>query len=304
MRGSVKWQVNQVYERSGTNRIGHSRHQAKESARNIGAKTSAEVARETGVYSYSTADQYRSVWRGCLQYAKDKYSQNDVEKLNSTHVQAYLESKIDAGVRRATYNSYVSALRKFEDALNRLGNGHEYDFGPGIEAASELRSELRQFEGSRAYDNPMALIEAIADPQYKLAAKLQYEGGCRRDEIATVRKANLNGDGQFEVRGKGGKSRIITVSGDAYEHFSELVMKSGQLPMHKSNLYNGYLEALKKAAEETGQKYTGSHGLRWNYARNRMKQFQREGGSYEGGLLSVSREMGHERGEITEHYLR
>ncbi len=54
MRGSVNYQVNQVYERSGANCIGQSRHQAKESARADGARTSAEVARETGVYSYST----------------------------------------------------------------------------------------------------------------------------------------------------------------------------------------------------------------------------------------------------------
>ena len=150
----------------------------------------------------------------------------------------------------------------------------------------------------------MLFRSAVPDDQYQLAARLQYEGGCRRDELATVRKANLCGDGQFDVRGKGGKIRRITVSQKTYEQFTQVLQHQGQIPMHKQSYYNGYLDSLKKASAETGQKYTGSHGLRWNYAQDRMRSFQKEGGSYEGGLIFVSREMGHERGEITEHYLR
>ena len=57
-------------------------------------------------------------------------------------------------------------------------------------------------------------------------------------------------------------------------------------------------------AKKSDQKYNGSHGLRWNFAQNRMDYHMTHGGlTYEAGLVAVSDEMGHVRGDITEHYL-
>jgi hypothetical protein len=44
--------------------------------------------------------------------------------------------------------------------------------------------------------------------------------------------------------------------------------------------------------------------LRWNFAKNRMKDAQKDGKYYEQGLSAVSQEMGHVRADITEHYLK
>lgn len=61
---------------------------------------------------------------------------------------------------------------------------------------------------------------------------------------------------------------------------------------------------LKQAAAKTGQEYKGSHGLRWSWAQERHAELQERGMTYEQSLSEVSQEMGHERGDITEHYLR
>ena len=46
MRGSSKWQVQEVYKLSGIDRIGQPRHAAKEAAWAAGARTSTEVAQK------------------------------------------------------------------------------------------------------------------------------------------------------------------------------------------------------------------------------------------------------------------
>ena len=65
-----------------------------------------------------------------------------------------------------------------------------------------------------------------------------------------------------------------------------------------------YRKDLQRAANLRGQKYHGSHGLRWNFARERFHNLMENGYTYEQALAQVSRELGHERADITKHYLR
>ena len=107
--------------------------------------------------------------------------------------------------------------------------------------------------------------------------------------------------GWIEVEGKGGKEREISVSVETY-HAVERVLQENGSNMHFDK--NEYREILKDAAEASGQDYTGSHGLRWNFAEERMEELQEHTSmTYEERLQEVSWEMGHERADITEHYL-
>ena len=67
---------------------------------------------------------------------------------------------------------------------------------------------------------------------------------------------------------------------------------------------DGYREALKSAANATGQDYTGSHGLRHNFAQNHYAKILGEGRSQNAALKETSRALGHHRSEITKVYLR
>jgi hypothetical protein len=49
---------------------------------------------------------------------------------------------------------------------------------------------------------------------------------------------------------------------------------------------------------------TGIHGLRHNYAQQRMEELQSRGFYYSDALAIISQEMGHFRPDITEVYLR
>jgi integrase len=314
MRGSLNYQVHQVF--GVLNCIGQSKHEAKAEARLEGAKTWAEVGAKIGVYSYATADAYRDTWRHVLEHAKAEYGVKDIERLSGQHVASYLESKIDQGVARATFDQYAAACAKLEQALNRFAEqketGNTYRFELKDVRALGAK-ELGDRSGvSRAYAAPDRLVASVRNDRHALAASLQREGGARVKEISLVGKDQLKGvwndkftgqaRGWIEVQGKGGKERLIGVSPQTYERLAVEIARAenGRFEINGDR----YREDLKQASAASGQDYEGSHGLRWSWAQERHAELQERGLNYEQSLTQVSQEMGHERGDITEHYLR
>ncbi|WP_306547277.1 hypothetical protein [Desulfobulbus sp.] len=102
------------------------------------------------------------------------------------------------------------------------------------------------------------------------------------------------------VQGKGGKVREVGVKPDTYARLEKVVANGQRFELSG----DAYRRELKDAAMATGQEYQGSHGLRWSWAQERHQELQRSGKTYEQTIGQVSREMGHERADITEHYLR
>ncbi|CCH47866.1 site-specific integrase [Pseudodesulfovibrio piezophilus] len=302
--GSPKRQVKLVYEVSGIKRIGSSKHAAKEVARKDGARTWRDLGKKLGIHSYSTADAYRECWRRCFIHARDKYGLRQLTRIEARHVQSYLEECIERGVARATYNQYAAALSKLEVALNgfadKTGMKRRFELQSGIEATREDAKELKRFESTRAYHQPEALIQFVSNADHQLAAQMQYEAGSRVNEISLIRKGQLRPGGQFEAKGKGGKVLRPQLSPATFQKLKEHIQKYGKFKINKDH----YRAGLKEASALTSQKYNGSHGLRWNYAQRRMKELRQGGVSYYESLGRVSKEMGHERPDITEHYLK
>jgi len=307
VRGSIKWQVSEIFNRSGINQIGQSKHSAKEIARQNGAQTWHQVGQHLGVHSYATADAYRDVWRQVAAYTREVFATKDLEKLTSEHIASFLQSKIESGVSRATYQQYSAACQKLESSLNKFaenkGTDRTYDFQPAFAALGQSSAKLQKFEGARSYDRPTELISKLVSASHQIAAKIQNEGGARLRETALIRTDQLIGNNTIhldKVSTKGGKERDIRISPETYLHLQNHISQHGTFKIN----YNQYRHDLRQAAEETSQKYQGSHGLRWCYAQNRMAELQKNGRTYEQGLSRVSSEMGHVRGDITEHYLQ
>jgi integrase len=326
MRGNINWQVQEIFYKSGINQIGTSKHTAKEFAKKQFSQDGDRISpswhsigKKIGIYSYKTADNYRDVWRQLGKYVKEVYNIRDFERIAGEHVRSFLDTKIDKGVAHNTFMLHASALEKLETALNGYAklkeSGIRYEFSKEIKTARDFAHlVLARFTGARGYDDPKSLIEAISDPIYHLVAKIQLESGCRVSECTFLSISNLKGyqkdpviDEQkgmiFIEKAKGGKSGNKYMSTETYNELEKRIKGSENERFVVDN--NNYRNSLKKAAQITKQKYTGTHGLRWNFAQNRFYEVQTVGGLfYTQALYQVSDELFHERANITTHYLK
>jgi len=305
MRGGMGAQVTQIFNQSGIFTPNESKHEAKESARAEGARTSAEVAEKTQIYSYQTAESYKDVWHQVADFAKENCSLKDIEKLSSTEIKAYLESRAAEGVAHSTFAKECAAINKLENALSayadKRGTGREYNFRDATRQVKvEQGKTLERSDPHRAYTSPNAVVGELERADHRLAASLQLHGGARISEINLIKPSQLKGDGRLSVKGKGGKVRVLNLPQKIYNEVKNHIEKNGSFKLDK----DAYGKDIRQAALASGQAASGSHGLRWNYAQDRMKEIQQGGKTYEQALSQVSREMGHERSDITEHYLR
>lgn len=257
-----------------------------------------------GVHSYSTADAYRDVWKDLLNFTKENFGIKDIEKLQSEHIKNFLEDKVSKEVAHSTFMQYASALEKLEVALNSYAESHntgkEYSFSESISEVREVaHQELERFDSSRAYSNPQELISNIGVESFRIASELQFYAGLRVSELGELKMAE---NGKFEVLGKGGKIREVEMSKELADKV-ENYLKHNDFKWSDSEL-KAYRQELMKASINSNQEYNSTHGLRWNYAQDKMQTLQEQGLTYEQSLVEVSQSMGHERADITEHYLR
>jgi integrase len=240
----------------------------------------------------------------------------DIEKLSSREIQSYLQSRIEANVAHSTFQREVAAIAKLEQALNLYSDGHNrgniYEFRPAITESRLDAKELQRFDGSRAYDRPADLVAAVSNRDHQIAAAIQHEGGARIHEAAQIRPDQLRGyridpttgeqRGVIQIQGKGGKINDKLVSPLTYQALEQAIKQNGLFKVDKDQ----YRDSLGTAAQATGQQYDirSTHGLRWNFAQERFNTLQEHGKTYDQALAQVSQELGHERAEITLHYLR
>jgi len=321
VRGSIASQCCGLLNQSGILRIGESKHAAQQTARSkllaSGlAADRAAVGKATGLYHGDTGHQYLSSWVSCARYAKEIYNVKDIEKLSPEHVAGWLEYRMECGKARSTVAGDIAALSKLEQALSlwseKRASARAYDFREVLAAAREEARTLPVFEGSRAYSDVPALIAAIKNDQTRLAIRILSESGCRIAEGTHVTAAQLRGTSvdrytgsersDFAFVGKGGRANIAHLSPETYLDLQRHIEHHGSFTVSRQAVR----VALKSAAGQTRQLsgYTGAHGLRWTFAQNRMKELQSHGVSRDETLAVVSSEMGHNRPEITEIYLR
>jgi integrase len=299
MRGSAVNQVHQIF--SAIAKIGESKHDAKNEARELGAKTWHQVGKNIDVYSYKTLDDYQDIAIDAFKYIKENFNVKDITKIESQHINSYLESKIESNIKYSSFQKYAAACEKLEVALSKYTN-KQYDFN--ISDTRELAQKvLERTDPHRAYSDPQKLVNAIQDKTYRVLAEAQLQGGFRIHELNHLKISQFSDSNHSViVQGKGGKIREIELNEKVYSELKTIVEKSDNQKLVFNA--NSYRNELKSAAQATGQDYNGSHGLRWNFAQNLFKELQESGKTYEQSLFIVSHALGHNRADITEHYLR
>lgn len=315
MRGSICWQVTEVFKNQ--NNLGTSKHEAKAEARAEGAKTWEDIGQAIGIHGQSTYQDYINITKDAFSFAREEYGLRDLTRIEPHMIQAFLMDKIenggrnDAGVARATYSTYSSALHKLEASLNKYSIekdlGRQFDFGLkdiGKYAALKLGEKN---VSSRAYNDAKAVAGGIPG-KHNLLGNVLQETGARISEVSNLKADQLRGlypdphsgeiKGWVNVVGKGGKHCDKGMTPSTYARLEKAINEG------KANFNHGnFREQLKISAIKNGEKYSGAHSLRWSWAQSRHAELQKLGLSYESSLSIISKEMSHNRSDITCHYL-
>jgi hypothetical protein len=163
--------------------------------------------------------------------------------------------------------TYSAAVEKLETALNlyaeKTHSERVYNWQSELQTVRQEYKSLERNDGSRAHDNPQALISKIRDDRYNLIARVQHEGGTRLNEVL-IKTQDLRGmrpdqvtggvKGWIEVQGKGGKIREIGVRPETYKAVEQRVKSNGgSWGIGGDSDRQDYREALKEASKASGR---------------------------------------------------
>ncbi len=220
----------------------------------------------------------------------------------------------------------------------------KYDFSKARKRAALKAKTLQKTTSTydnRALTDALQLINAIQGTRHKLMALLQIYCGCRAEGVGAPRRkapdrnwftmANLQ-----DVEGKMLPRQQDPVTGQLVQPFwtkekgGKIALKYAPsvladelvawLKLHPEGLgdtYESYLAAINRAMKQTGQyvKGKGTHALRFTFAQERYLACilpplytddarRSKGMGDEEAKRQVSRELSHNRADITECYLR
>ena len=268
------------------------------------------------VASYKTMESYRSIWNNFFNYLLEHWKIKDFEKIESEHIAAYMDYKIEYYPSKQYLEKISAALGKLEIALKLFSKNiskleKDYNFSIRqtlLNEARDLKLVASNYH-NRAYNNPELLIFHLENSLHKLAAKIQLEGGARIEGVALIKSEQLLGTkldsitnmekGIIFTKEKGGKVGEVLVSIDTYTNLESYILEYNKFKINRQEYYND----LKQAAIASNENPEASHGLRWNFAKRRMFEYGKAGYSYDDCLQQVSFEMKHNRASITKHYL-
>lgn len=299
MRGSINNQVNQLwYQVDG---IGESKATSRSSSSykgHNGHKISEKV------HSFKSKDEFIRIAKELANYAKENFKIKDMQAITRELVSSYINDKIEDGLYRRTISSYVSVLAKIQVGLSKMPQKQEAH--KSLYSQKDLKDlrktvdklAIKSVHTNRAYVNPHSFKSDISIKS-SIGYQLQLEHGLRVNEATLIRSSQLLKDNILRVQGKGGYQRDVQLSPNLFNQIKQEIKVNGSY----SQSYNSYLKDLKNSVAKAEEKWTGTHGLRYNYAQSQMAKYQ-EKMSYKEALAKVSFELGHHREEITKHYLK
>jgi integrase len=307
MSSNVSSQIQDIIRRSGMVDIDTDYKRAEHVAelRGEGMTDWHAQASCTSITEHKTLEAYKQDWRELGKYQRDNGYGTSLRKVSPDCVRDFLQDKLDAGRSYNTMIGYLTSIGKL-DAMLDAGSGHERGrlFDCVLQGDASMRATIkaeapRTDTETRAYNDPQAVVAAIADPRCQLAAEIQLSTGLRAHDVCYIR---LNDDGSLSIRSKAGRTiPQYTIPGDLSARL--MAINGGPGAFHLTG-YNHYRYELAKACAATGEHYTGTHALRHSYAQQSYADHRASGMSDNEAKAAVSEELFHHRLEVVDVYLR
>ena len=272
------------------------------------------AVRELGLSSQGTERNYEQALTGVAEFLKEMGLQGGLHReLNTATAEMYLQIRSEE-VGQKTLDLDRQAMQAV------LG-----------EKLDVIKSEREQVLESRAYTSDQVQMVAGAQSERNaLATQIAENAGLRAHELLTLRPveeraadthreyrddrfAGRDNVAIYTVEGKGGLCREVAIDKELAAKLEDRRFETPQQVYDRGIGYQqhydigggkNWSDSFSKASDRELGWSNGAHGVRHEYAQERMNTLQGVGYEYKEALEVVSQEMGHFRPEITEVYLR
>lgn len=275
---------------------------------------SYRLGRETGIHSFKSRENIESGVKKLLEFCRDQEKLDMVSSgesrlhpkygamnITAAHVEAFFTYEFVVQKQSKEYLDNLSGgLNKFFSIMERIdGHVREADW-----IMKDVYAEAEPMISTpRAYKDIGKILEKCPDSDTRILAYLQYSQGLRATELVNFARDGIYGD-MLLTNTKGGRIRSLP-DPEAFEQFVEKIGKEHIMEVAKNFRYNTYRWKLELAVKCCrGEKWHGTHGLRWSKAQDLYADYIRCGAdTYEAELL-VAENLGHGRRNITRRYLQ
>jgi len=206
-----------------------------------------------------------------------------------------------------TLNKTIAAIYKVYLGCKKLG---------WIKTPSPITIELREYlktysddfsvrvprYGFKAEDAER-IIEYLKehDSAFLLPAEIALHCGLRKSEIAGLKGENVDKEEMIiKVIGKGGRYREVPLPYDLVE---KLNTSKQYLFSPKSSWKVAFYQSVASAAHALNIEVSGVHRLRSNYAQNLFDKLRKDGLTENEARDIVSKNLGHNRRDVTHGYI-
>lgn len=267
--------------------------------------------------SYTTqADRMRSLALAARQLREARFRQMKASSLKGKYVQALLDRWQEEGLSSGTIKNRLSHLRWWAEKIGKSGILPADNTQLGVPERRYVTNISKTQELGRG-------LEQITGVHVRMSLQLQAAFGLRREEAIKFQPSYADRGDHIALKGswtKGGRERTVPITTaeqrDVLQAAHRLAGKGSLIPAHKTYIQQRHVyDGQCKAAG-----LSHMHGLRHQYAQSRYETLTGWSAPAAGGppvkTLSdtqrtqdtaarqiISRELGHERLQVTSIYL-
>jgi integrase len=242
-----------------------------------------------------------------MHFLSERYRLRQLGAMRDKFVAEFIEWRKEQEISPGTIKRDIVAIQFFhrmdEKSQNRLRPLEQYDFGKIEKRYIDRAWTNKEFEGMCRKAEELGRMDVLLPMRIARFAGLRIHECIR---LGTVQTARFLKEGELTTKGKGGKVRTIPLNRDAQVVLAEAIAAAGgrgKVFVPEGKAAAQVIKAIDGFIRRHRDKVMGHdreapityHGLRHRYA-----QEERVSGK---SLKQVSRQLGHEREEITRVYI-
>lgn len=296
-----------------------------------------KIFKHTRAGSYATRDRYTKSCRSFIRFLDENYKMKNLRNLQDKHLVAYVQHRQEEGISSKTIKNDLGAIRYMHDLLPNA----KYELASNARLKQDYNVHLEKtvaIDGDRAwteqeYEN-MQLLLSEQSLTSKTAAitkdvmVIERTMGLRVAEAVCMRRSQAEsalrtGIYQVQSEAKNGRWREVPLSAEVrdiltdrllhVERGGRVFVSTGEKAHHIVNQiekhlerYRGLVETSEGRERRSGLngdvKHLTFHGLRYNYAQERMAEEMAKGFTWDAAAQVVTKEIGHNRIDVIKIY--